>query len=173
MHPSLETSRLLLRPFVEADLDAYARICADPEVMRFMGPGKPISRSHAWRSIAFFLGHWELRGYGLWAAEEKSTGRLIGRIGLHFPEGWPGLEVGWMLERSRWGQGLATEGGRAAMKYAFDRLAATHLVSVIHPSNRASVRVAEKLGMQLERTIHLEEGRAIVFGRGRNVDFAP
>src|SRR5579872_5374928 len=58
MHPSLETSRLLLRPFVDSDLDAYARICADPEVMRYLGPGKPISRSQAWRSMAYFRGHW-------------------------------------------------------------------------------------------------------------------
>src|ERR1700746_3806199 len=129
---TLETDRLLLRPFRREDLAAYARICADPEVMRFLGDGRTLSRADAWRQMAFFLGHWHLRGFGLWAAELKKTGAFIGRIGLHRPEGWPGLEVGWLLGRAWWGQGLATEGGRAALEYAFTRLGADHVVSVIH-----------------------------------------
>src|SRR5207245_2475331 len=126
---TLETERLLLRPFEERDLDDYARICADPEVMRHLGDGRTLNRTEAWRQMAFFLGHWTLRGYGLWAAILKATGACVGRIGLHNPLGWPGLEVGWALDQAFWGLGLATEGGRAALAYAFDRLGADHVIS--------------------------------------------
>ena len=144
--PKLETERLLLRQFRESDLDAYARITADPETMRYLGGDGPFDRDQAWRSIGYLLGHWEIRGYGLWAAEEKASGALVGRIGLYRPEGWPGLEVGWLVDRARWGEGLATEGARASLAHAFEALAAERVISVILPENAASIRVAEKLG---------------------------
>jgi RimJ/RimL family protein N-acetyltransferase len=78
--PILSTERLLLRPFRNADLEEYARIYSDPEVIRFLGDGKPLSRVDAWRQMAVILGHWELRGYGMWAVEEKQSGALMGRI---------------------------------------------------------------------------------------------
>jgi len=164
---TLETHRLLLRSFVETDLDAYARICADPEVMRYIGAGNTLSRAEAWRSMALLLGHWQLRGYGMWAAEDKQSGAFVGRIGLHNPEGWPALEVGWLIDRARWGQGLATEGATAIMQFAFDRLDLEHLSSVIHPLNRASIRVAEKLGMQWERGAQVNGLDVAIYGRDR------
>jgi RimJ/RimL family protein N-acetyltransferase len=102
----LETQRLLLRSFRQADLDDYARLCADSEVMKYIGKGEPLSRADAWRSMAFHLGHWQLQGFGQWAVEWKETGRMIGRIGLFYPEGWPGLEVGWGPDRPRIGTQL-------------------------------------------------------------------
>jgi len=164
---TLETPRMRLRSFIEDDLDAYARICSDPETMRYIGAGNVLSRGDAWRSIAFLLGHWQLRGYGMWAAEDKQTGELIGRIGLHNPEGWPVLEIGWLIDRARWGQGLASEGGRAALQFAFERLDLGHLSSVIHPLNRASIRVAEKLGMKQERTALINGIDVLIYGRDR------
>ncbi len=163
----LETRRLRLRPFRESDLDAYARICSDREVMRSIGAGNPLSREEAWRSMALILGHWQLRGYGLWAAEEKESGELIGRIGLHNPEGWPALEVGWLIERTRWGEGLAPEGATAAIQFAFDQLSVSHILSVIQPLNLASIRVAEKLGMTRERTVLLNGIEVVIYGRDR------
>jgi RimJ/RimL family protein N-acetyltransferase len=71
--PSIETERLLLRPWREEDLDAYAEMCADPEVMRYIGSGRAIERDEAWRQIATFIGHWQLRGYGLWASPGRSS----------------------------------------------------------------------------------------------------
>jgi len=165
LQETLGTERLKLRPFVEADLDAYARMCADPETMRYIGLGATLSRADAWRSMAMFLGHWQLRGYGMWAVEDKRTGTFIGRIGLHNPEGWPALEVGWLLDRAHWGQGLATEGGRAAMTFAFDRLTLERISSVIHPQNAASIRVAEKLGMRRERTTQINGVDVVIFAR--------
>jgi RimJ/RimL family protein N-acetyltransferase len=160
--PCLDTPRLRLRQFVEADLDEYARITADPEVMRYVG-GAPLSRDEAWRSLGYILGHWKIRGYGLWAAEEKASGALVGRIGLYRPEGWPGLEVGWLVDRARWGEGFAPEGGAAAMAHAFEGLGAKRLISVIEPGNAASVRVAEKLGERFEREQPLQGKRVHVY----------
>jgi hypothetical protein len=105
----LETERLVLRPPVEHDLDAIAALYGDPEVMRYIGSGEPIDRAESWKAIAGILGHWQLRGYGLFAFVERSTDTVIGRGGLYNPEGWPGLEVGWMLARDAQGKGYATE----------------------------------------------------------------
>ncbi len=73
----LATERLHLRPFVAADFEAHAGICADPEVMRYIRIGA-LSRTDAWWQMARYMGHWQLRGYGLWAVVERSTNRLIG-----------------------------------------------------------------------------------------------
>lgn len=157
----LETERLTLRPFAGKDLDAYAAMCADPEVMRYMGSGgRPMSRAAVWRAMASYLGHWQLRGYGFWALEEKATGRMIGHAGLWRPEGWPGLEVGWLLERAVWGRGLATESGRAALAHAFRVLGADRVVSIIHPENARSIRVAERLGERRRERSAVVEGRS-------------
>ncbi|MGH2729052.1 MAG: GNAT family N-acetyltransferase, partial [Actinomycetota bacterium] len=75
----------------------------DAEVRRYLGPSATFGREDAWRELAVWLGHWALRGYGQWAVEIRATKELIGRVGLHYPEGWPGLEVGWALARPYWG----------------------------------------------------------------------
>lgn len=144
--PVLETARVRLRQFEASDVEAFARICADPETMRYIGDGHVFDLVETWRAVALLLGHWELRGYGTWAVEERATGALVGRIGLHNPEGWPGLEVGWLLDRSRWGRGYATEGAAAAVDYAWRELGADRLISLIQPANARSIRVAERLG---------------------------
>jgi RimJ/RimL family protein N-acetyltransferase len=143
----LETERLRLRPFQQADFEDYAAMCADREVMRYLSPtGDPLSREDAWRQMAMFAGHWQLRGFSLWAAEERQTGRFVGRIGLHYPEGWPDRELGWALCRQFWGQGLASEGARAAADHALRTLGWSHVISLIRPGNTRSIRVAERLG---------------------------
>ncbi len=141
----LETERLRLRMFEERDLDAYARMCANPEVMHYLG-GRCLTREETWRQIAMYIGHWQLRGYGLWATELKVSRTFIGRIGLWYPEGWPGLEIGWAVDRPFWGNGYATEAGAAVLRHAFGVLKIPRLISVVHPDNTASRRVAEKLG---------------------------
>lgn len=158
-----ETPRLLLRQFRESDLDAYARITADAEVMRWVG-GQTFTRAEAWRHIAYLLGHWQMRGYGLWAVEEKQGGRLVGRVGLYYPEGWPGLEVGWLLARDVWGRGYATEAGAAALAFGFDTLAVDHVVSVIHIENAASIRVALRLGERFERHLDVSGFPCALYG---------
>jgi RimJ/RimL family protein N-acetyltransferase len=145
MIPQLETERLLLRAWRLEDFEPYARLVANSEVMRYLG-GVPMNRTDAWRNMAMLLGHWTLRGYGMWAVERKNDGAFIGRVGLHNPEGWPGLEVGWTLGRDHWGQGYAAEAGRAAMRYGFLTQPVERLLSVIDPDNAPSQRVAQRLG---------------------------
>lgn len=164
----IQTNRLILRLPRESDLDAYAAMCADPEVMRYIGSGKTLSRTESWRNMAVVLGHWQLRGYGLWAVELRETGEFIGRIGCWNPEGWPGFEIGWMLRREFWGRGYATEGARAAMQYAFTELDQPRIISLIKPGNDASVRVAERLGEVLTGQLEVTGHDALVYGLRRD-----
>jgi RimJ/RimL family protein N-acetyltransferase len=144
--PGFRTARLRLRAFTEADLDAYAAMCADPEVMRYLGTGDTVDRDGAWRQMALFLGHWALRGHGLWAVERRDDGRFIGRVGFLSPEGWPGVELAWTLVRDAWGHGYAHEAASAALGFGRTQLGLGPLISMIRPANTPSKRLAERLG---------------------------
>ena len=158
----IETERLVMRQFEERDLDPFAAICGDDDVMRYMAAGRGISREDTWRSMATTLGHWRLRGFGMYAVEFAMTGELIGRIGFLLPEGWPGFELGWLLGRPYWGRGFASEGARAALDVAFSDLGRPEVISLIHEENVASMRLARRLGQSLWRT-------ETVFGIDANV----
>jgi RimJ/RimL family protein N-acetyltransferase len=143
---TLETDRLILHMLRESDLDACAEMYADPEVMRYIGDGQPLPWLLARRKLARMVGHWSRRGYGLWAAEERCSGVLVGHIDFWKPKWWPGFGLGWRLRRSFWGRGYATEAARTALQFAFARLEQPYVISLIHPGNAASIRVAERLG---------------------------
>ena len=160
--PAIETARLWLREWRDDDLDAYAAIAGDEEVAHYLSG--PLDRGDTWRQMAMFHGHWGLRGFGTWAVEEKATGEMIGRIGLHQPEGWPGLEVGWTLARRTWGQGYATEGGQASLDYAWNVLGADHVISIIDPDNARSIAVAERIGETYERPYRLRGRPVSIYG---------
>jgi RimJ/RimL family protein N-acetyltransferase len=165
--PTLTTDRLLLRGFQPDDQEPLAAIQGDPEVLRYVGDGQPLSPAASWRSLAMHIGHWHLRGYGNWAVVERASGRMIGRAGLWYPQGWPGLEVGWLLARDQWGKGYATEAARAVVQHAFTALGADHLISIIRPANVASIRVAEKIGETYERTTRINGREAAIYGLDR------
>jgi RimJ/RimL family protein N-acetyltransferase len=156
--PVLVTERLRLRAFRKSDFDDYAALNADPEVTRYLGGGGPWDRGRSWRHLAFLIGHWHLGGSGMWALEQKETGIFLGLVGFAEPEGWPCCELAWTLARRWWGHGYATEGARAALDYAFTILKKDRVISLIQPDNRASIRVAERLGQSLQ-------GRIDHFGR--------
>lgn len=164
---TLETERLLLRWLCEDDFEQYAGICRDPEVMRFLG-GQVLTDIEVWRQMAYFMGHWYFRGYGVWAVEEKSTGNLIGRIGFLNPIGWPAFELGWTLTRESWGKGYATEGARRALAYAFTEMGRGHVISLIAPDNVASIRVADRLGEQVEGKTEVLGKEVLIYGIGRD-----
>jgi RimJ/RimL family protein N-acetyltransferase len=149
----IETARLLLRRWRDGDLDPYARICADPEVMRYIGGGSPLTREQSEAEISRFVRHWDERGFGLWAAEYRASGELIGFVGLAHQEEWSEgehkTEVGWRLDPASWGRGLATEGAVASVRYGFEELGLERIISIIQPENAASRRVAEKAGLTL------------------------
>src|SRR5581483_9358095 len=148
----LETERLRLRPLTVDDFDAYARLVGDADVMRYIGDGRPLTREEAWRHLALLVGHWQLRRIGMWGVEARASCELVGRIGFFEPEGWPGFELGWLIARSHQGRGLATEGAQVALDLAFLALGRRDVISVIHPENAASIRVAERLGERFERS---------------------
>ena len=165
---TLETDRLLLRPFRDSDIDDYAAMCADPEVMRYLGARSVLSREDAWRQMAMFVGHWQLRGFGVWAVEERASGSFVGRVGLHFPEGWPDRELAWAVARSYWGRGFALEAAQAALAHAFGPLEWPRAISLIDPENRRSIRLAERLGERFERAITLRGYRLSLYAIGRD-----
>ena len=160
----IETERLILRMFRESDFEDYLQIFSDPEVTRYIGSGKAIERSPAWMSMAAIFGHWQLRGYGVLAVEERASKVVVGRIGFLNPEGWPGFELGWILNRNYWGKGYATEGAKALLDYGFRELKRDRIVSLIHPGNNRSIRVAEKLGEKLQDKTEVYGKEVLVYG---------
>jgi RimJ/RimL family protein N-acetyltransferase len=162
-----ETARLLLRPPQASDLDPYVEIHSDPEVLRYLTLQGMPGKTGAWRMLALLAGHWHLRGYGQWTAIEKATGLVVGRVGLWNPEGWPGLEVGWVIRRSHWNRGFATEAARAAIDFGFDTIGADHLISLIRPDNARSIRVAEKIGERFEKALSVDGVNVCVYGISR------
>lgn len=161
---TIETDRLLLRPWSERDVDAYAEIIGDPEVLRYLGSGRRyrlkrlaaalvarFSKVEARRAIRALNAHWARHGYGEWAVEEKATGRLIGKVGLHYHGDWVAepakTEVGWLFAQDAWGRGYATEGAAASLAHAFNRLELDRLVSIALSGNEPSMRVMERIGL--------------------------
>lgn len=147
---TLETPRLLIRPWTEDDRAAFCEFMCDVEVMEYLNNRTPFTDQQVdeWlarqgRQLAEF-------GVCMGAIIEKETNRLIGIAGTQ-PLGTTGdLEIGWILRRDAWGRGYATEAGEAAMRYVLETLARPRVVAIIHPDNEPSKRVAERLGMQYE-----------------------
>ncbi len=156
MSERLVTARLVLRRPVESDLEGFALMSADPEVMRHIGLGRPYDRGTAERAFALHLAHWDERDAGLRTALDRETGAYLGFVGITtVPERSVGAgetEIGWRLRRSAQGRGLATEGALAVRDHARIVLGITRLVALIQPANAASRRVAAKVGLRPERT---------------------
>ena len=149
--PARQTERLLLREWRDADVEAYGRICSDPEVMRQMFPPRPMTAAEAARDVERIREHWDRHGFGHWAVEERGTGRLVGRTGLKRHPDWPldpeNTEVGWLYARGVWGRGYATEAAMEAVRFAIEDLDRPEVISITRPENAASRRVMEKAGL--------------------------
>lgn len=160
----LETARLILRHLEPRDLDALAAIQADPEVMRFFPTG-PRSRERTADDIDRCVATQAEHGFSLWATVDRADGRLIGRCGL-LPQSLGGareVEVAYLIGRSDWGRGLATEAASAIRDHGLGPLGLGRLVSIIHRDNLASRRVAEKAGLRPERMIQFMEHRCWLY----------
>jgi RimJ/RimL family protein N-acetyltransferase len=151
--PVLRTARMQLVAPQARHLEAFAELHADAETMRHMGQGRPLDRVEAWLQLAMLIGHWQLRGYGVWVLEPLGKDQLIGRAGLFHPEGWDEAELNWMIAPSLRGQGLAVEAAQAVRDFAFDTLGLPSLISLVRPDNIASSRVALKAGAIPSETI--------------------
>lgn len=162
---TLETRRLVLRLPEASDAKPLLDIHEHPDVIKYVLAGRsPGGITGAWRIIAMMLGHWQLRGYGQWTVVERTTGEVVGRVGLFYPEGWPGVELGWVTKRSRWGNGFATEAAGAVLGWTWRCLDVDHIISIIQPDNAPSIRVAQKIGERFERTLATETGEAHIYG---------
>lgn len=149
----VETERLVLIRWTDDYLDDFTSICADPDVMRFISGGHPLTRGTVAEIIGRTHAMWNEHGFGPWAAIEKSSGDWVGRIGLNLLSDWPGpdkWEVGYELAPGFWGRGLATEGARRAIRHAWEETSLDRVISVTVPAHLASRRVMEKCGLTLQ-----------------------
>ena len=160
--PVLTTERLTLRMLHESDFEEYWEVHRDPEVTRFTTRTQ-LDRMEAWRHLAVVAGHWHLRGFGMWGVFETETGRFVGRVGFHEPDGWPDFELGWTLGRAFWGKGYASEAAARCVRFAFEEMGRDHLISLIDPANVASIRVAERIGETLYGDVSVGEHRLFVY----------
>jgi RimJ/RimL family protein N-acetyltransferase len=168
--PTLETNRLILRPFRVEDCEPLADVHGDPRVARFVLPeGKPqpeAAQAHSY--ILGSLGHWVLHGCGKWAVVEKATARFVGRTGYNdFPHDWPGLELGWTFDPRHWGKGYATEAARAALDWGFGAFGAAKILHMIDPENTPSQAVARRLCAVPGETWSGRGFKGVVWGQTR------
>lgn len=147
---ALETQRLLLAPLDSFRAEELAAIYADPEVARYIGAGR-LTTAGTRQQVATFERIWHEHGYGQSALLERATGRMIGRAGLHPWPQWDELELGYVLARDRWGQGLAREASQVWLQWTLDHLPRTTLIAVIEPANSASITLAERLRFAFDR----------------------
>ena len=145
----LLTERLELRRWRPADRAPFARLNGDPRVMEYFPALLTPAESN--RMVELIEAHFNRHGFGMWAAELRSTGEFTGFIGLNIPTFdapfTPCVEIGWRLDPEFWGKGIATEGARAVLDHAFSVLALPEIVAFTVPANRRSRRVMEKLAM--------------------------
>lgn len=149
----IATPRLHLRRFIPADLDAIWAVERDPEVMRYVGKGAR-TREESQTRLEAAMSHWERHGFGMMAVVHIQDNRLIGRAGLCFLDDTPEIEVGYVLDKPYWGQGLATEAAGACVRYGFEVLGLQRIVAIARPENEASRHVMTKLGMKQEGEGH-------------------
>lgn len=146
---NLETPRLILRRWRPEDIDPFHRINSDPQVMEFFPA--PLTLDQTRSLVSRIESSFVEKGFGLWAAELKANGEMIGFIGLSVPAFgapfMPCVEIGWRLSPAHWGKGLASEGARCSLEFAFRDLGLPEVVSFTSGLNQKSRRVMEKIGM--------------------------
>ncbi len=140
--------------------------------MRFIGNGSTLTREGSGEQVSRFRRHWEERGFGLWALEERTSGTFIGFAGLAHQEDWTEgghkTEVGWRLDRAFWGRGLATEAAKASVAYGLEKVGLERIISIIQPENTASRRVAEKAGLTLRGETSWRGSRVVWYAVDRD-----
>jgi RimJ/RimL family protein N-acetyltransferase len=159
----LETERLRLRPYRLEDLDDLAAMFSDPEHMRWYPAPFDRETSTAWleRQVAAY----GTRGFALWIVEDRATHEFLGTAGptVQTVEDMDEVEIGWHTRPGRKGEGIAPEAAAAARDWAFANLEIDHLISLVRPENQASVRVAEKIGMRVDREVDYKGLRHLVY----------
>ena len=151
---SIDTARLLLRVPELADADALMEVFWDPDVVaqkQVTLREPPGGLDLAMKNTTDMIRQWELRGYGHWCVVEKATQKVIGVVGFYHPPGpWPGVDLGWVLHRSRWGHGFATEAALAALAWVWKSTSIDRVISLIAPDDLRSIRIATKIGERFQ-----------------------
>lgn len=158
--PDIETARLRLRRFTLDDLDTFASICVDPDVMKYIGAGSPVSREELEPMyLSGYIEYWKKHGFGRFAVILKERDELIGYCGLRLFS-YPGLmlfddtpEIVFLLKKTFWGKGLASEAARACLKYGFEHLKFGLIVGMTRSENIAAQRVLERIGMKYDNDV--------------------
>ncbi|ADB32728.1 GCN5-related N-acetyltransferase [Kribbella flavida DSM 17836] len=151
------TDRLLLRPFQDSDLEPWAALNTDPEVVRYLG-GEPLSRAQSDRIAEQVNAQYAAEGIGFLAVERQSDGAFVGACGLTFEQWYPEeLQIGWRLARAYWGHGYATEAAAAWLDHAFTDVGRDRVLSVTDTPNVRSIAVMRRLGMTFDHTAVLAE----------------
>jgi len=155
--PMIETKRLILRTWREADIAPNTAMLSDPETARYITADRKAVTDElsGWRNAVIMSGHWALHGFGMFVVEEKSTGKFAGRVGPWFPPTWPGFEVGWGLAREFRGKGYAVEAAGAAIDWCFATFELDRIIHCIDRENTASQAVARRLGAEKGREVDL------------------
>lgn len=152
---AVTTARLDLAPIDASSVDELAPVFAKEEVWRFPF-GRGLTRAETETFVSAWIEHWEALGFGLWQVTERAHTSVIGYVGLavptFLPEVLPAVEVGWRLDPTAWGCGYAAEAAEASLGSAFEVLGLEEVVSLPQVDNARSVRVAERIGMRLDRT---------------------
>lgn len=142
--PALRTSRLILRGPGTSDFGIYRDFYADPNASAFYGG--PLDAAQAWRRLAQDIGHWALRGHGMWSVVDQGSGTTIGSCGILHPEGWPRHELSWWIAPTARRKGYAEEASRAAIRWAGEVLGWKAVETHMKDENEAARALAEKLG---------------------------
>jgi RimJ/RimL family protein N-acetyltransferase len=164
--PMLATERLLLRAPVESDFPAYEHFLASP---RSRGMGGPFNTRAAWGMFCHDVVCWCLFGHGALMVDHRGTGRCVGQVGINDGPLFPEKELGWLVYEGYEGLGYATEAAAALRDWAGRALGCSGLVSYIDPDNRASIRVAGRLGAALDLTAPKQDEGGLVYRHGSKV----
>ena len=144
MIPELTSPRLTLRSPREEDFPTYRDFYTDAEASRYYGG--PMLASGAWKQLAMELGHWYLKGYGMWSLELRSSGEMVGGCGFWWPGGWPRPELTWWLTKHARGRGLATEASHSAIDFAYQTLGWNSVETHLDDGNVAARKLVMRLG---------------------------
>jgi RimJ/RimL family protein N-acetyltransferase len=157
------TDRLHVRHFNADDIDDFAALCADPQVMRYVDDGTTLPRTEVERWITVCQQKYAQRGYGTSAVFERSTNQFVGYCGVVRAPGNDFDELIYVYHVAAWGKGYATEAGHAMIAYVFQHAPLDQIYATIYPDNQASIRVVEKLGFHFDRQVIDPEGVPVFY----------
>lgn len=163
----LETERLILKVWTQADADALFEIMRDAPVMRYLADGKPFTFEQVKDFLIWAENYQKENGFCRWKVIEKSSGEIIGSCGFARPHGTEEVELGYLLARKHWGKGFGTEAAHAAKFYGFGKLGFREIIAMTDLENTASCKVLEKIGF-VRRGIETYGGEEILVYLAKN-----